>query len=192
MISYIPYFISVVVAVGLLFQIFALRTGLLNNIIEMLGGTRVDFLSNPGTFRNLYVWSGVWQTAGWGSIIYIASLSSVDPQLHEAAIIDGATILERIRHVDLPAIMPTIVVMLILNMGQILSTGFEKVLLMQNPVNMGSSEVIDTFVFKIGIAGQFPDYGYSSAVGMFQSVVTFILILTVNKLTSRLSKNSLW
>ncbi len=192
MTTYIPHFISVVVTVGLLFQILSLRTGVVNNVIELLGGERTNFIADPGFFRHLYVWSGIWQNAGWGSIIYIAALSSIDPQLHEAAIMDGASKVRRIWHIDLPGILPTVVIMLILNAGGILTTGFEKVLLMQNPLNSVTSEVIDTYVYKVGIAAQLPNYSFASAVGLFQSVVTFSLTVFVNFISKKVSENSLW
>lgn len=192
MTTYIPHFISVVVTVGLLFQILSLRTGVVNNVIELLGGERINFIADPGFFRHLYVWSGIWQNAGWGSIIYIAALSSIDPQLHEAAIMDGASKVRRIWHIDLPGILPTVVIMLILNAGGILTTGFEKVLLMQNPLNSVTSEVIDTYVYKVGIAAQLPNYSFASAVGLFQSVVTFSLTVFVNFISKKVSENSLW
>lgn len=192
MTTYIPHFISVVVIVGLLMQILSMRTGVVNNLIALLGGERINFMGEPKYFRHLYVWSGIWQNAGWGSIIYIAALAAIDPQLHEAAIVDGAGKLKRIWHIDIPGILPTVIIMLILSLGSIMGTGFEKVILMQNSLNVGVSEVIDTYVYKVGIASQIPNYSYSTAVGLFQSIVTFILTVIVNYVSRKVSETSLW
>lgn len=139
--------------------------------------------------HSLYVWSGVWQTVGFNAIIYIAALSGVDLQLHEAAIIDGATLLQRIWHVDLPSIAPTVIIMLILNMGSILNVGYEKVLAMQNQNNISASEVISTYSYKVSLVASFPDFSYATAIGLFQSVVGLILLLTVNKIADVLTGN---
>lgn len=139
--------------------------------------------------QSLYVWSGVWQTVGFNAIIYIAALSGVDLQLHEAAIIDGATLLQRIWHVDLPSIAPTVIIMLILNMGSILNVGYEKVLAMQNQNNISASEVISTYSYKVSLVASFPDFSYATAIGLFQSVVGLILLLTVNKIADVLTGN---
>jgi putative aldouronate transport system permease protein len=138
----------------------------------------------------VYVLSGVWQSAGWGTIIYLAALSGVDPQLHEAAVVDGASRFKRILHINIPAIIPTITILLILNMGSILGVGFEKILLLQNPLNMGSSDVISTFVYRSGLVDA--QYSFSTAVGLFNSVVNAILLITVNQIARRTSENSLW
>lgn len=192
MITYIPYFISVVVLVGILTQIMNPRFGLVNQVITALGGEAIDFFAKPEYFRSLYVWSNVWQQAGWGSIIYIAALSGIDPQLHEAAIVDGASITRRIWHIDIPGILPTAIIMLILNVGSFMTLGFEKAYLMQNTMNTGTSEIIDTYVYKIGLASQSANFSYSSAIGLFQSVIGFILTLTVNKIANKLTETSLW
>ncbi len=192
MVTYIPYFISVVVLVGILTQIMNPRFGIVNQVITALGGKPIDFFAKPEYFRSLYVWSNVWQQAGWGSIIYIAALSSIDPQLHEAAIVDGASVTRRIWHIDLPGIMPTAIIMLILNVGSFMTLGFEKAYLMQNTMNTGTSEIIDTYVYKIGLASQSANFSYSSAIGLFQSVIGFILTLTVNKIANKLTETSLW
>lgn len=192
MVTYIPYFISVVVLVGILTQIMNPRFGLVNQVITALGGEAIDFFAKPEYFRSLYVWSNVWQQAGWGSIIYIAALSGIDPQLHEAAIVDGASITRRIWHIDIPGILPTAIIMLILNVGSFMTLGFEKAYLMQNTMNTGTSEIIDTYVYKIGLASQSANFSYSSAIGLFQSVIGFILTLTVNKIANKLTETSLW
>ena len=137
----------------------------------------------------MYVWTGVWQGVGFGAIIYIAALAGVDMEQHEAAIIDGATLLQRIRYVDLPAILPTAVIMMILNMGSILNIGYEKVLAMQNQNNLSMSEVITTYSYKVSLVSTFPDYPYSTAIGLFQSVVGLVLILITNKIADKLTGN---
>ncbi len=192
MVTYIPYFISVVVMVGILMQVLGPRFGLVNNVIRLMGGEPVDFFSRPEYFRSLYVWSGVWQQAGWGSIIYIAALAGIDQQLYEAAMIDGANKIKRIWHIDIPGIMPTAIIMLILNIGTFMSMGFEKAFLMQNPLNTGVSEVIDTYVYKIGLASASANFSYSAAIGLFQSIVGFILTIMVNRIAKAVSENSLW
>ncbi len=192
MVTYIPYFISVVVMVGILMQVLGPRFGLVNNIIRFVGGEPVDFFSRPEYFRSLYVWSGVWQQAGWGSIIYIAALAGIDPQLYEAAMIDGANKIKRIWHIDLPGLMPTAIIMLILNIGTLMNMGFEKAFLMQNPLNIGVSEVIDTYVYKMGLASASANFSYSAAIGLFQSLVGFILTIMVNRIAKSVSENSLW
>jgi len=192
MVTYAPHFISTVVMVGMILQFLSPQVGVINNIIESLGGERVNFMGNADYFRHIYVWTGVWQSAGFNSIIYMAALAGVDPQLHEAALVDGATKLKRIWHIDLPCIMPTAVILLILNCGFILSVGFDKVFLMQNPINLRVSEIISTYVYKTGLASQSVNYSYPAAIGLFQSLVGFILLLIVNFFAKRVSETSLW
>ena len=190
MVSYAPYFISTVVMVGMLIQLMNARSGFINEMISALGGTPVDFMAIPGLFRSIYVWSGVWQGMGYSAIIYIAALSNADPSLYEAAIIDGASRLQKIIHIDIPAIVPTITLLLIMSLGNIMSIGAEKVYLMQNNLNLLTSEIISTYVYKIGlISGQF---SLSTAVGVFNSVVNFILIVIVNAIARRVGETSLW
>lgn len=186
MVSYAPHFISVVVMVGMILQFFS-PIGLINNIITFFGGEAINFLGQSGYFRHLYIWTGVWQNFGFGSVLYLGVLSSVDPQLHEAAIVDGANKMQRIRYIDFPALLPTMVTMLILNVGRVMNLGFEKVLLMQNPTNTQVSEIISTYVYKLGFASAFPDYSYTTAIGMFQSVIGLVLVLIVNKVANRIS-----
>lgn len=192
MITYAPYFISVVVIVGLLNQFFQVRGGLVNQIINIFGFESIDFFTNAATFPHMYVWSGIWQGVGFGSIIYIAALSGVDPSLHEAAVVDGATKMQRIFHIDLPSIMPTAITLLILQTGQILNVGFEKVLLMQNSINTVYSEVISTYVYKTSFQAAIPQYSYSTAINLFQSLIGIILILSVNKISEKLTDSSLF
>lgn len=186
MISYAPHFISVVVMVGMILQFFS-PIGLINNVIILFGGNAVNFLGQSENFRHLYIWTGVWQNFGFSSVLYLGVLSSVDTQLHEAAVVDGANKLQRVWHIDFPALLPTMVTMLILNVGRVMSLGFEKVLLMQNPTNTQVSEIISTYVYKLGFASAFPDYSYTTAIGLFQSIIGLILILIVNKVANRVS-----
>ena len=190
MVTYLPYFISTVVLVGIMQNIFSVRTGLVNNIIMLFGGKAVDFMGKPGLFRSLYVWSGVWQGMGYSAVIYSAALASVDISQTEAAIIDGAGRFARVWNVDIPAIMPTIVIQLILAVGSIMSLGFEKVYLMQNPVNMQTSEIISTFVYKRGLINF--QYSYATAVGLFNSVCNMVLIVLANMFSKRVNETSLW
>lgn len=187
MITYCPYFISTIVFVGIINMMFDNRMGVIGSFLYNHFG--INTLGNPGIFPSLYVWTGVWQGVGFGAIIYIAALAGVDMQQHEAAIIDGATLLQRIRYVDIPAIMPTMVIMMILNMGSVLNIGYEKVLAMQNQNNMSVSEVITTYAYKVSLVSTFPDYSYSTAIGLFQSLVGLILILVVNKIADKVSGN---
>ena len=190
MVTYLPYFISTVVLVGIMQNIFSVRTGLVNNIIMLFGGKAIDFMGKPGLFRSLYVWSGVWQGMGYSAVIYIAALASVDISQTEAAIIDGAGRFARVWNVDIPAIMPTIVIQLILAVGSIMSLGFEKVYLMQNPVNMQTSEISSTFVYKRGLINF--QYSYATAVGLFNSVCNMVLIVLANMFSKRVNETSLW
>ena len=169
---------------------FSQSSGLVNNIRDLFGLERLLFMGDPKAFRHLYVWSGVWQSIGWNSIIYFASLSNVDESLHEAAIVDGATILQRIRYIDLPSIRPVIVTLFIMNTGKLMSIGFEKAYLMQNSLNMDTSEIISTYVYKIGLLNQ--QYSYSTAINLFNSVINLILMFSVNTLSKRLSDTSIW
>lgn len=191
MVSYAPHFISVVVMVGLLFQVLA-SGGMINNILGLFGFGPVLFMNEPSYWKSLYVWSGVWQGVGFGCIIYLAALAGIDPTLHEAAILDGANKLQRMRDIDLPGIMPVALILLILNMGSLLSTGFEKIILMQNPLNLSTSEVIDTYVYRVSLASDIPQFAYGAAIGLFKSIIGLILIYSVNRLAKRLQGTSLW
>lgn len=189
-VTYAPHFISMVVMAGMIITFLTPSTGMIVNMIEALGFTPPDFLTDPRWFKTVYVLSDVWQGTGWGTIIYLAALTGVDPGLHEAAILDGASRLQRIRYINIPAILPTITILMILNMGSLLGVGFEKILLLQNPLNMESSDVISTFVYRSGLLDA--QYSFSTAVGLFNSVVNAILLVTVNQIVRRTSENSLW
>ncbi|PRX74353.1 multiple sugar transport system permease protein/putative aldouronate transport system permease protein [Cohnella sp. SGD-V74] len=192
MVTYAPHFISTVVMVGMLFELLDPRNGIVNNLLQAFGFEAVNFMGNPEYFKSIYVWSGIWQSAGFNCIIFLAALSSIDPSLHEAAVIDGASQRQRMLHIDLPGIVPVAVILLILNMGSMLDVGFEKVLLMQNPLNTRTSEVIDTYVYKVGLVSQAMNYSYSAAIGLFKSVIGFLLILAVNQLARKTNQASLW
>ena len=188
-VTYAPHFISTVVFVGMLFTFLA-SDGIINQMLGILGIEPIGFMTNPKYFRHVYVWSGVLQSMGWSSIIYISTLAGVSPELHEAAIVDGATKFQRIWNIDLPSIMPTAIILLILNAGSILNVGFEKVYLMQLPVNIDYSEIISTYVYKIGI--QSAQYSYSTAIGLFNNIVNFIVVILVNYTARRVNGTSLW
>ena len=190
MVTYAPHFISTVVLVGILFQVLDPRIGLLSKLLSLMGIEPLNVIAKPEWFKTLYVLSGIWQNAGYSSIIYIAALSSIDPQLEEAAIIDGASRLQKIWYIDLPGILPTAVILLILNTGQIMNVGFEKIYLMQNSLNMSRSDVISTYVYRIGLIRA--QYSFSTAVGLFNSVVNLILLVTINQIARRLGETSLW
>lgn len=191
-ITYAPHFISIVIIVGMINIFFSPSLGIVRNLLNGLGlmDGHLDVLMNASSFPHLYVWSGVWQTLGWSSIIYLSALSAVDPALHESAVIDGATKFQRVIRIDLPMILPTIVILLILESGTIMNIGFEKTFLMQNAFNLSTSEVINTYVYKIGIREA--QYSLSSAIGLFNSGINFILILLVNQISRRLGQESLW
>ena len=192
LVSYAPHFISTVVMVGLILQFFDQRSGILNMLINALGGESVYFMAKAEYFRPIYVWSGVWQGVGYSSIIYIASLRGVSSELHEAALIDGATLVQRIRHVDIPSLLPTVCVLLIMSCGSLLSVGYEKVYLLQNSMNLNASEVINTYVYKQGLTSTLPQYSSATAIGLLVAIVNLILLATVNGVTGRLSGSSLW
>lgn len=188
--SYAPHFISTVVLVSMLSMFLREKNGLINNLLGLLGIAPLPFLSVANWFPTIYVFSGAWQDLGWSAIIYISALSGVDTTLHEAAMIDGATRLQRIVHINLPSILPTITVMLILSLGNVMSVGFEKAYLMQNALNTETSEIISTFVYKMGL--QYTQYSFATAIGLFNSIVNFILLIGVNQLARRIGEYSLW
>lgn len=192
MVTYAPHFISTVVLVGMLCQVFSYQYGIVNNLRDALGLDRLLYMGEPQYFRHLYVWSGIWQGMGYNSIIYISALSSIDPTLYEAAKVDGASRLKRIIHIEIPGILPTIITLLILNTGSLLSVGHEKVLLLQNSQNMSTSDVISTYVYRLSFTSSIPDYSYSSAIGLFNSLVNFIVITIVNAISKKLTETSLW
>ena len=187
--SYLPYFISAVVVCGMLVS-FTAKDGLFNNIIAMFGGTRTSFLLDPKYFRRLYVGMGVWQNAGWGAIIYLAALAGIDQELYEAATIDGANRFRQFLHVTLPGVAPTIIIMLILRMGQMMSEGAEKIILLYNPSTYETADTIASFVYRRGIVEA--NYSYGTAVSLFNAVINLILLTTTNYISRRVSDTSLW
>lgn len=189
-VTYAPHFLSTVVMVGLIFIFLSPQNGIINHLIAFFGGTPISFMTEAGWFKSVYVWSGVWQGMGWSSIIYLAALAGIDPSLHEAARVDGASRLRRIWHINLPGIMPTVVILLILNVGQVMSVGFEKIYLMQNNLNLESSDVISTYVYTQGILGA--QYSFAAAVGLFNSIINVILLVTVNQIAKKVNETSLW
>lgn len=191
-ISYAPYFISVVVVVGMLFSFTDLESGIINTIIKFLGGKPTNLLESAALFSTIYVVSGLWQGLGWWSIIYVGTLSTVDQELHEAAVIDGAGRLRRIWHINLPAIMPIAIIMLILSIGNMLTVGFEKIYLMQTSGNITSSEVISTYVYRVSLMAKIPQYSYATAIGLFNSIVSLILLVSANKISRKVGETSLW
>lgn len=190
----LPHFISVVVLVGIMMQMLNSRVGIYGILYESLFGQYPsDIFGNPKAFRHLYAWSSAWQNFGWNAIIYIATLSGVDSGLHEAAQLDGASRLQRIWHVDLPYLMPTIVILTVMNMGKIMSVGFEKAFLMQNSLNLEYSELISTYVYRVGLSGSMgSNFSYATAVDLFNSMLNLILVFLANRIAKRLTDTSLW
>jgi len=190
-VSYMPHFISTVVIVGMIMDFFS-RDGLINQILKSLGilSEPISFMTEPGWFRPLYVGSGIWQNLGWGSIVYLAAISNIDPQLYEAALIDGAGRFRQALYVTIPGILPTIVIMFLLRVGHMMNVWFEKVFLMYNPLTYETADVISTYVYRKGLLEM--DYSYGAAVGLFNSVINFLLVIFSNKIAKKLTETSLW
>jgi len=188
-ISYLPHFISTVITVGILMKL-ASTDGVINHLLAFLGLPEQNFFGDAGWFRTLYIGSGIWQSVGWASIIYLAALTGIPDDLYEAARIDGAGRFQQIGYITLPGIMPTIVIIFILNIGSMLSVGFEKVYLMYNPAIYETADVISTYVYRRGIQGM--DYSYAAAIGLFNAVIAFILLISANSASKRAGQNSLW
>lgn len=187
---YSPSFISVVVVVGMIFLLFSPRAGIVNNVIVLFGGDPIFFMGSADWFRPLYIGSDIWQNAGFSMIVYLAALTAIDPALHEAAKVDGANKWQRIRHIDLPGILPVITILFILAIGNLFNLGFEKVLLMQTDLNLGASEVIQTYVYKIGL--QQAQFSYSAAIGLFNSLINLVLLVTFNWIAKKAGQSTLW
>lgn len=187
---YAPHFISTVVMVGIIFLFFSPSSGIVNHVIVALGGEAIHFTAEASMFRPLYIGSEIWQSAGWGSILYLAALASINPELHEAAVVDGANKLQRVWHIDIPGILPTVVIMFILNSGKVMAVGFEKAYLMQTSLNISASEIIATYVYKRGLLKS--QFSFSAAVGMFESVINLILILSVNFISRKVTDSALF
>lgn len=188
-ITYLPHFISLVVVTGIV-KDFTQSTGLINDIIVMLGGVRTSLIQNPALYRTIYIVSDIWQGIGWGSIIYLSALSGVDQQLYEAASIDGAGRWKQLIHVTLPGITPTIIIMLIMRMGQLLGTGYEKTILLYNEATYETADVIASYIYRVGILER--NWSYSTAIGLFNSAINLVLLLITNKVSRRVSETSLW
>ena len=189
-VAYLPHFISVVVVVGLIYNFLSPNDGIINLMITRLGGQPINFMGEPKWFRTLYIGTGIWQNFGWDSIIYLAALSSVDPQLYEAAKIDGAGKWRQLFNITLPAISTTIIILLIMNVGNIMNVGFEKVILMYSPATYETADVISTYVYRRGIMGS--QFSFGAAVGLFNSVINFMLLIAVNRISRKVSEVSLW
>jgi putative aldouronate transport system permease protein len=188
-ISYLPHFISMVVVVGMLLDFFS-RGGLINSILAFFGAKPVLWFQRPELFQPLYVLSGIWQSVGWGSIIYLAAITNIDPALYEAAQVDGAGRFRQILNITLPGIAPTVILLLILRLGQMMTVGYEKIILMYNPLIYSSADVISTYVYRKGILEM--NYSFSAAAGLFNSVINFSLLILANKMSQRMSESSLW
>jgi putative aldouronate transport system permease protein len=190
MVTYMPYFISTVVMVSIIFQVLNPRFGILASMLQVFGIKLNNLLGVPGAFKTIYVVSGVWQQTGYSCIIYLAALSAIDVSLHEAAIVDGATRVQRIKFIDIPGILPTAIILFILRIGRMMNVGFEKVFLMQNPLNLRTSEVIATYVYKVGLVGA--NYSFSAGVGLFRSIINLLLLVLANKIARKIGETSLW
>ncbi len=188
--SYLPYFLSMVVAMGMVVNFLNPQEGILNVALERLGFESIDFMNNARWFRSIYVVSGIWQNFGFNAILYLAAITSIDPQLFEAATIDGATQVQKIRYITLPSLVPTIIILLILNLGNMLNVGFEKIILLYTPATYETADVISTYVYRRGL--QENNFGFGTAVGLFNSIINFALIIVFNRLARRISSISLW
>ena len=192
-VTYVPHFISTVVMVGLLMQTFNPIVGVYGIAYKAITGeVAPDLMASANAFPHMFVWSGVWQQMGWNSIVYIAALTGVDQALHETAEIDGANRFKRVLHIDIPSILPTAVMLLILRCGSIMNVGFEKTFLMQNDLTIRASEVISTYVYKVGLSSSSGDFGRATAIGLFNSIINLMLIVTVNTISKKVSDQSLW
>lgn len=190
MVSYAPHFISTVVLCGMILMFTNPNSGLFNTILNFFGLESISFMAKPEWFKSIYVWSGVWQNMGWNAIIYISALAGVDYEMHEAAIMDGATKIQRMIHIDIPSIKPTIIMLLILQLGSMMNVGFEKVYLLQNSLNRSSASVISTYVYEVGLLDH--DYAYSTAVGLFNTLINVTLLITANSISKRVADESLF
>ena len=189
-VTYLPHFISMVVLVAILILLLSPSSGMVGNFFKLLKMDAPNLMGKAGAFRHIFVWSDIWQRAGWDSIIYIAALSAVDPNLYEAAVVDGAKKWHKLRYIDLPMLLPTATILLILRSGNIMNVGFEKVYLMQNPLNLLTSEVIATYVYKIGLINT--QYSLSAAVNLFNNAINFLMLVMVNLISRKFNEDSLW
>lgn len=188
--TYLPHFISTVVMCGMIILFLSPSSGVIPKLCGMVGITTGDLMGNADAFSSIYVWTEAWQHVGWDSIMYIAALSAVDPQLYEAAVVDGANKWQKMRYIDIPMLIPTAITLFILRTGSVMSVGFEKVYLLQNDLNIGASEIISTYVYKMGLKSN--QYSYSAAIGLFNNVVNFVLLLSVNFIAKKMGDTSLF
>ena len=189
-VSYLPHFISIVIVVGIMHSFLSPNSGIVNILLSNMGKDTIDFWTEPKWFRPLYIGSGIWQGFGWGSIIYLAAISGIDPNLYEAAEMDGARRIRKMIHITIPGIMPTIVILLILRLGNMMSVGFQKIILMYNGATYETADVISTYVYRKGIAGG--EFSFATAVGLFNSVINLILIFAANTFSRKIGETSLW
>lgn len=189
-VSYIPYFISTVIICGMLVNFLSPSNGIVNTIIEQFGGKPINFLMEPGWFRTVFIASGIWQGFGWSSIIYLAALTGINPELYEAATMDGASKLQQVIHVSVPCILPTIIVTFIMQIGTLMSVGYEKLILLYNPVTLDVADVISSYVYRTGLVEG--NYSFGSAVGLFNSVINLLLVFLANRISKKASEVSLW
>lgn len=187
---YLPHFISIVVVAGMVITVLSPNTGVANQIIQLFGGKSISFMSEPSWFPAVYVGSAIWQTTGWGSIIYLAAITGIDPSMYESAVIDGASRYKQILHITIPSILPTIVIMLIMRIGGVFSVGYEKVMLLYNPLTYETADVVSTYVYRRGLQGM--EYSFASAVGLFNSVLNLVMIVSFNAICKKLNETSLW
>ncbi|WP_235864132.1 ABC transporter permease [Sutcliffiella halmapala] len=187
--SYLPHFLSIVIVAGMVLQLTAVN-GSINAIVEFFTGERLNFMQQAEWFRTIYITSEIWQGMGWGAILYLAALTTIDESLYEAAKIDGANRWKQTLHITIPGILPTIVVLLILNIGSFLSVGFEKILLLYNPLIYDTSDVISTYLYRVGLESS--NFSYATAIGLFESIIGLVLVLSANKISRKLTERSLW
>ena len=190
MLTYAPHFVSMVVVCSMTILFLDRSNGVINNVIEALGGTRRSFISEPESFATIYVLSGIWKSLGWGTIIYLSTLAGVSPELYEAARIDGASRFQIVWNINIPSLLPTVITLFILRTGQLMNVGFEKIFLLQNTLNLPSSRVISTYVYNVGLEGG--QYSYASAIGLFNNIINIIFIVIVNAVSKRVTQTSLW
>jgi putative aldouronate transport system permease protein len=190
--TYAPHFISTVVMVGLILQMLNPRFGILAQITGALGLAPISAMSQPDLYQSIYVWSDIWQHMGFAAVIYLATLTTIDPALHEAAVVDGASKLQRVWNIDVPGLMPIATMLLILNIGNFINIGFEKVLLLQNPINTSVSEILDTYVYKVGLASPVLDFSYATAIGLFKGILALMMVVVANYSVKRMGQESLW
>lgn len=190
MVTYAPYFISTVIIVSMLIMLLSPRLGVVNHLLGFFGIHEINFMGEPSLFRSIYVWSDAWQNTGYSAVIYLAALAGIDPSLYEAARVDGASRFQKILNVDLPGILPAATIILILSVGNLMSVGFEKIYLMQNPINLSQSEILATYVYKMGLLNA--NFSFATAIGLFNSIINLILLVAVNAIAKRISGNALW